>query len=106
MKCIKDIEKKPVVTKKFIRNLKSKIWKQMTAVASNLYIFKLDERVSKYNKTYHGAIKMKHVDVKVATYIEYGVEHNKKDPKYKVSDHVRISKYKNIFAKRIHTKVV
>ena len=78
----------------------------MTVVASNLYIFKLDERVSKYNKTYHGAIKMKHVDVKVATYIEYGVEHNKKDPKYKVSDHVRISKYKNIFAKRIHTKVV
>ena len=64
-----------------------------------MYIFKLDERVDKYNKTYHGAIKMKPVDVKVDTYIEYGVEHNEKDPKYNVSDHVRISKYKTILQK-------
>lgn len=67
-----------------------------------MYIFKLDERVGKCNKTYHGTIKMKPVDVKVHTYIEYGVEHNEKDPKYNVSDHVRISKYKTILQKDTH----
>ena len=45
------------------------------------------------------AIKLKSVDVKVDTYIDYGVEHNNKDPKFKVVDHMRISKHKNIFAK-------
>ena len=45
---------------------------------------------------------MKPVDVKVHRYIEYGVEHNEKDPKYNVSDHVRISKYKTILQKDTH----
>ena len=40
---------------------------------------------------------MKPTNVKPGTYIKYGVEHNDKDPKFKVGDHVRISKYKNIF---------
>ena len=57
----------------------------------------IDEIVDKYNKTYR-TIRMKLDDVKVSTYFYYGVKHNKKDPKFKVSDHVRISKYKNIFA--------
>ena len=57
----------------------------------------IDEIVDKYNKTYR-TIKMKLNDIKVSTYFYQGVKHNKKDPKFKVSDHVRISKYKNIFA--------
>ena len=42
---------------------------------------------------------MKPIDVKDNTYINIGKEVNDKDPKFKVADHVRISKYKNIFAK-------
>ena len=57
----------------------------------------IDEIVDKYNKTYR-TIKMKLDDIKVSTYFYQGVKRNKKDPKFKVSDHVRISKYKNIFA--------
>ena len=64
-----------------------------------MYVDKLDAKVDKYNKTYHGTIKMKPADVELDTYIEYGVEHDKKIPKFKVGDHARISKYKNIFAK-------
>ena len=60
---------------------------------------KLDDIVRKYNNTYHTSIKMKPVDVKDNTYIDFKKEVNDKDPKFKVGDHVRISKYKNIFAK-------
>ena len=52
---------------------------------------------NKYNNTYHGTIKMKSVDVKSSTYIDFDKENDKKDPKFEVGDHVRISKYKNIF---------
>ena len=52
-----------------------------------------------YNNKYHRTIKMKPVDVKDNTYIDFKKEVNDKDPKFKVGDHVRISKYKNIFAK-------
>ena len=64
-----------------------------------MYIDKLDDIVNEYNNTYHRTIKMKPVDVKDNTYIGFGKESNNKDPKFKVGDHVRISKYKNIFAK-------
>ena len=60
---------------------------------------KLDNIVNECNNTYHRKIKMRPVDVKDNTYINFGKEVNDKDPKVKVSDHVRISKYKNIFAK-------
>ena len=63
-----------------------------------MYIDKLDELVGEYN-TYHKTIKMKPVDVKDNAYIDFKKEVNDKDPKFKVEDHVRISKYKNIFAK-------
>ena len=42
---------------------------------------------------------MKPIDVKNDSFAEYNEESNKKDPKFKVGDHFRISKYKNIFAK-------
>ena len=64
-----------------------------------MYIDKLDDIVAEYNKTYHRNFKMKPVDVKDNTYIDFKKEVNDKDPKFKVGDHVRISKYKNVFAK-------
>ena len=63
-----------------------------------MYIDKLDDIVRKYNNTYHTSIKMKPIDVKDNTYIGFKKEVNDKNPKFKVGDHVRISKYKNIFA--------
>ena len=57
-------EGKPVVAEKFIRTLKNKIYKYMTSVPENVYIFKLDGIVKKYNNTCLRTIKMKHVDVK------------------------------------------
>ena len=71
----------------------------MTAVSKNVYFDVLDAIVNKYNNTYHKTIEMKPIDVKSDSYAEYNVDSNDKDPKFKVSDHVRISKYKNIFAK-------
>ena len=65
----------------------------------NVYIDKLDDVVNKYNYTYHTTIKMKHVDVKPITYIGSSKDINYQDPKFKVGDIFRISKYKNIFAK-------
>ena len=71
----------------------------MPAISKNVYIDKLYDIVDEYNNTYHRTIKMKPVDVKDKTYIHSEKEVNDKDPKFKVGDHVRISKYKNIFAK-------
>ena len=71
----------------------------MTAVSKNVYFDVLDDIVNKYNNTVHRTIKMKPIDVTDDSYAEYNEDFNKKDPKFKVGDHVRISKYKNIFAK-------
>ena len=71
----------------------------MTSISKNVYIDKLDDKVDEHNNTYHTTIKMKPIDVKDNTYINTDKEINNKDPKFKVCDHVRISKYKNIFAK-------
>ena len=64
-----------------------------------MYLDQLDNIVNQYNNTYHRTIKMKSVDVKDNTYIDFKKVVNDKDPKFKIGDHVRISKYKNIFAK-------
>ena len=71
----------------------------MTAVSKNPYFDVLDDTVNKYNNTVHRTIKMKLIDVTSDSYAEYNEDFNEKDPKFKVGDHVRISKYKNIFAK-------
>ena len=71
----------------------------MTSISKSMYIDKLHDIVKKYNNTYHTSIKMKPVDVKDNTYIDFFKKVNDKNPKFKVGDHVRISKYKNIFAK-------
>ena len=59
----------------------------------------LDNIVNKYNNTVHETIKMKPIDVTDDYYAKYNEDFNKKAPKFKVGDHARISKYKNIFAK-------
>ena len=59
----------------------------------------LDDIVNKYNNTFNKTIKMKPIDVADDSYAEYIEDFNKKDPKFKVGNHVRISKYKSIFAK-------
>ena len=64
-----------------------------------MYIDKLDDTVNKYNNTYHTTIQMKPIDVKDNTYIDFGKESNARDPKFRVGNYLRISKYKNIFAK-------
>ena len=94
-------EGKSVVAERFIRTLKNKIYKYMTSISKNVYIDKLDDIVNKYNNMYHSTIKKKPVDVKdnTYTYIDFKNKVSDKDPKFKVRDHVRISKYKKIFAK-------
>ena len=62
-----------------------------------MYINKLDDVVNKYNYAYHSTIKVKPVDVKSS--IDFDKKNNKEDPRFKVGDHVRVSKYNNIFAK-------
>ena len=77
----------------------------MTSVSKNVYIDKLDDIVNKYSNTYnhdkynHSTMKMKPVDLKSSTYIHSSKGISDKDPKFKIGDIVRISKYKNIFAK-------
>ena len=95
---------KSVVAERFIRTLKTKLCKYMTSLSKNVYIDILDDIVNEYNNIYHRTIKMKPVNVKDNTYIDSmelhsSKEFDDKDPKFKVGDHVRISKYKNVFAK-------
>ena len=91
-------EGKSVVAERFIRTLKNKLDKHMTATGKNVYYDVLDDIVNKYNNTKHSTIKMKPTDVKnnKGVYID---EHNAKDSRFKVGDRVRISKFENIFAK-------
>ena len=91
---------KSLVAERFIRTLKNEIFKYMKAVSKNVYTDKLDDIVNEYNNTYYRTIKMKRSEVKGNTYIDSIKEVNDKDSKYKVGDHIRISKYKNTFAKR------
>ena len=88
-----------VVAERFIKTLKNKIDKHIAAISKNVYFDVLDDIVDEYNNTYHKTIKMKPVDVKSDSFAKYNEESNEKDPKFKVGDHVRISKFKNVFAK-------
>ena len=90
--------------------MKDKIFKHMTAISKNNYFDVLDDIVDNYSNTVHKTIKMKPIDVMGDSYAEYNEDFNKKDPKFKVGDHVRIRKYKYIFAKgytftRIYSKL-
>ena len=91
-------EGKSVVAERFIRTLKNKLYKHMMATGKNGYYDVLDDIVNEYNNTKHNTIKMKPIDVgdNKRVYID---EYNEKDSRFKVGDRVRISKFKNIFAK-------
>ena len=91
-------EGKSVVAERFIRTLKTKLYKHMTAIGKNVYYDVLNDIVYKYNNTKHSTIKMKPIDVgnNKRVYID---EHNEKHSRFKVGDRVRISKFKNTFAK-------
>ena len=71
----------------------------MTLISKNVYIDNLDDIVNKYDNTYHSTMEMKSANVKSNTYIDSSKEINDKNPKFKIGDNVRISKYKNVFAK-------
>ena len=91
-------EGKSVVAEKFIRTLKNKLYKHMTATGKNVYYDVLDDVVNEYSNTKHNTIKMKPIDAgdNKRVYID---EHNEEDSRFKVGDRVRISNFKNIFAK-------
>ena len=93
-------EGKSVVPERFIRMLKNKISKHMTAISKNVYFDVLDDIVDKHNNTVYKTIKMKPINVTGDSYAKHNENSNEKDPKFKVGDHVRISKNKTIFAKR------
>ena len=97
-------EGKSIVAERFIRTLKNEIYKHMTAISKNVSFDVLDDIVDEYNNKYHKTIKMKPVDIGDDSFAEYnGIafneKSNEKDPKFKVGDHVRILKFKNVFAK-------
>ena len=87
-------EGKSVVAERFIRNLKNKVFKHMTAISKNVYFDVLNDIVNKYNNTVHKTIKMKPIDVRNDSYAEYNENSNKKGPKFKVDDCVRIQNTK------------
>ena len=92
-------ERKSVVAERFIRMLKNKIFKLMTAISKNFHVDVLDDIVNKYYNTIHRTIQMKPIDVKSDSYAEYNEDSNEKNKKFRVGDRAKISKYKNIFAK-------
>ena len=92
-------EGKSVVAERFIKSLKNNICKHMTYIGKNIYFNVLDNIVRKYSNTVHRSIKIKPKDVTNDSFVEYVEESSKKDPKFKVGDHVRISKYENVFSK-------
>ena len=83
-------EGKSVVAERFMRTLRTKIYKYMISVSEEVYIDKLDD-IGEYDNTYHRTIKMKPADVKDNAYIDFKKEVHDKDPKFEVGDHVRIS---------------
>ena len=85
-------EKKSVFVERFIRTLNNKIYKNMTSISNN-------DIVNKYNNIYHETIKIKPFNVNSNTYTNSRKEINDKDPKFKIGDFGRISKYKNILQK-------
>ena len=94
-------EEKSVIAETSIRTFKNKIYKNMTSGWKNVSHDKLDDIVNKSNNTYHSTIRVKPVDAKSNTYIGSTKEINNKNPKFKIGDIVKVSKYKNYFYKRL-----
>ena len=75
----------------------------MTAISNNVYFGLLDNVVNKCNNIVHKTIKLKPIEITSDSYAEYNEDSNEKDPKIKVGDPARISKYKHLFG-RGHTQ--
>ena len=90
----------PLLLRGLLELQKNKIFKHMTTISKNVYIDVLNDIVNRYNNTVYRTIKMKPIDGMGNSYVEYNEDSKKKkNPKFKVNDHGRISKYQNIFAK-------
>ena len=92
-------EGKSGVAERFTRTLKNKSYKHMMATGKNVYYDVLDDEVNEYINIKHNTIKMKPKDVKNNNNRVYIDEYNEKSGRFNVNDRVRISKFKNIFAK-------
>ena len=92
-------EWKSIPAEKFVRTLEKKIYKYMTSILKNVYIDKLNNIVNTFSNTYYSTIKMKPADLKSIAYIGFNKENKNEDPKFKVEDQVRISKYKTFLQK-------
>ena len=94
-------EGKSVAAERFIRTLKNKLYKHMTATGKNVYYDVLDDVVNKYNNTKHSTIKMKPIDVGDNNKRVYIDGHNEKDSRFKVADRVtkEIKNYKRVYYK-------
>ena len=90
-------EGKSVVAERFIRTLKNKIFKHMTAISKNVYFDVLDDIVNKYNNTVHRTIKMKPVDVTSDSYAEYNEDSNVTKPKLKLAIMLGFQNKKHFF---------
>ena len=91
-------EGKSVITERFIKTLKAKIYKKTTANDSKTYLSYLNKMIDQYNNTYHHSTNKKPINADYSALTEPN-ETNSKVPKFKVNDEVRIAKYKNIFIK-------
>ena len=83
---------KSVVAERFIRTLKNKIFKHMTAISKNVYFDVLDDIINKYNNTVHRTIKMKPIDFTSDSYAECNEDYNKKSLNLKL---MVVSEYQN-----------
>ena len=92
-------EEKSVIAERIIRILKNNIHKYMASVSKHAHIDKLYNIANGYNNKHQSTIKMKPVDIKSNRYTDSNKEIKNKDPEFKNGDIVKISKYKNIFAK-------
>ena len=87
-------EDKSVVSERFIGTCKTKIYKYMTSIYKNMYNDKLNAIVNEYNSTYYKTIRMNPVHVNSSADIDFNVENDDKDPRFKVGNHVIILRYK------------
>ena len=101
-----DQEGKSVVLERLIRTLANKIYKYMISISKKVYIDKLGDIVNEYHNKSHKTIKMKNGNAKSRIYFDFNLENNNKDVKFEIGDHVRRSKYKNNFVKKLHSKLV
>ena len=94
-----DNKKNSVVAERIISTLKSKIFKHMTAISKNVYFDVLDDIIKKYNNTVHRTTGIKPIDVTYNFYVEYIVDSNEEDRKFKAGDHLRTARYKSVLTK-------